>query len=170
LIIYFAIFGAAFSLILGLVTGVHVVSLLIRVFVSAIAMAAVAVGILFLVKKFIPEKDLNDLLGKESSQESIEEPDIARRVDITDDDTMTAEDITARATIILRRRTTGPNTVSRLRTPEKTTIPNRPRTPCRKNFARLISEMRLKSRYSTWAAREWNRTSRPRLPRTKRKK
>lgn len=95
LILYFAIFGAAFSLILGLATGVYILTLLLRVLISAVAMAAVAVGVVFLMKKFIPEKDLNELLGKKTGGEEYEDQPQSpeRRVDITDDDTMTAEDM-----------------------------------------------------------------------------
>lgn len=96
LVLYSAAFGAVFSLILGLVSGVHVTTLLVRVLISGIAMGALALGLQVLIKKFIPAEDIDALLGRNKSGDTAGYDDKSvpgRKIDITDDDDMTADEI-----------------------------------------------------------------------------
>lgn len=98
LTIYFAIFGAGLSFVIGIISGIGVIWIIVRVLVSAVVMGLIAVGIQFLVKKYMPEDEVKKLFVKTEETESNEAELPTRHndkptIDITDDSQMTPEEI-----------------------------------------------------------------------------
>lgn len=90
LMIIFAAAAAGLSLLLGLIAGVGAGRLILQTLLSGVLFGALGIGVTSLVKKFIPEDTLNELLGKSGT-----EADTGKNVDMTDDSEMSADELYA---------------------------------------------------------------------------
>ncbi|OHD54902.1 MAG: hypothetical protein A2Y33_16150 [Spirochaetes bacterium GWF1_51_8] len=93
--------GIMITLIFGIAAGVEFGSIIIRMLIGGILMGGVAMGILFLLPKFIGDENLKVLFPNWNSGdgggsgESAEEGESQPRVDITDGGDMTVDDLYA---------------------------------------------------------------------------
>lgn len=84
IIIYFAIFGAAFSFLLAVFSGVSVFWLVIRIFAGGILMGSLGFGLDFFLRQSLSEDDYKTLFNKAPRAEG-PAPENPKNIDITDD-------------------------------------------------------------------------------------
>lgn len=94
LIIGFAAFGAVFSLVLGLISRAHPLTLLSRALIAAFIMGVMGAFIHFFLKKNLSEEDYNSIFNPDAvTSEPPPAPSAGSRIDVTDNSELAPEDI-----------------------------------------------------------------------------
>ena len=89
----FTVFGAVLSLFMGLFSQAPFGVIAIRMLISAVVMGGIAIGIQLVVRNFIPEDQLQTLTGKKQDGGMPSSMMSENRLDITEDDGMSAEEL-----------------------------------------------------------------------------
>jgi hypothetical protein len=93
IIIYFALFGAVFALILGALSGTFIGIVFLRAVAGGLLMGGIGFGFDFFLKKTLPEEDYNNLFNISTISKTIEKPLSQRTnsINIVDDENISNE-------------------------------------------------------------------------------